>query len=141
MTAAVLRDGRPAAAGAAVLPWRCPHHRCTPCGRLRRELWRVHDQSRACADGSVRGARVSSATISGLHTFSNMTDHWESVDWDSGGPSWEIPEYYSPHSPLSYVADIPAPLLILHGEVDYRCSVTEADQLFGAMRKLKRTVE
>jgi dipeptidyl aminopeptidase/acylaminoacyl peptidase len=86
-------------------------------------------------------AGVSSATISALQTFSNITDHWESVDWDSGGPSWEVPEYYSTHSPLTYVANITAPLLILHGEVDYRCSVTEADQLFGAMRKLKRTVE
>jgi dipeptidyl aminopeptidase/acylaminoacyl peptidase len=86
-------------------------------------------------------AGVSGATISGLHTFSNITDHWESVDWDSGGSSWEIPDYYSTHSPLTYVADITAPLLILHGEADFRCSVTEADQLFGALRKLKRTVE
>jgi dipeptidyl aminopeptidase/acylaminoacyl peptidase len=85
-------------------------------------------------------AGVSGATISGLHTFSNITDHWESVDWDSGGSSWEIPDYYSTHSPLTYVADITAPLLILHGEADFRCSVTEADQLFGALRKLKRTV-
>jgi len=38
-----------------------------------------------------------------------------------------------------YASD--APLLILHGEEDYRCSVAEADQLFGALRKLKRTVE
>jgi dipeptidyl aminopeptidase/acylaminoacyl peptidase len=70
-----------------------------------------------------------------------VTDHWESVDWDSGGPPWQIPDYFRTHSPLTYVADIRAPLLILHGEEDYRCSVTEADQLFGALRKLKRTVE
>lgn len=86
-------------------------------------------------------AGVSGATISGLHTWSNITDHWESVDWDSGGRSWEIPQYYATHSPLTYVADITAPLLILHGEADLRCSVAEADQLFGALRKLKRTVE
>jgi dipeptidyl aminopeptidase/acylaminoacyl peptidase len=86
-------------------------------------------------------AGVSFATISGLETWSYVTDHWESVDWDSGGPPWQIPEYYRTHSPLTYVADIRAPLLILHGEEDYRCSVTEADQLFGALRKLKRTVE
>jgi dipeptidyl aminopeptidase/acylaminoacyl peptidase len=86
-------------------------------------------------------AGVSGATISGLHSWSNTTDHWESVDWDSGGAPWEIPEYYSTHSPLTYVADITAPLLILHGEADYRCPVTEADQLFAALRKLKRTVE
>jgi dipeptidyl aminopeptidase/acylaminoacyl peptidase len=86
-------------------------------------------------------AGVSGATISGLYTWSNVTDHWESVDWDNGGSSWEIPEYYAAHSPLTYVANITAPLLILHGEADLRCSVIEADQLFGALRKLKRTVE
>jgi dipeptidyl aminopeptidase/acylaminoacyl peptidase len=86
-------------------------------------------------------AGVSAATISGLYTWSNVTDHWESVDWDSGGSSWEIPEYYATHSPLTYVANITAPLLILHGEADLRCSVIEADQLFGALRKLKRAVE
>jgi len=86
-------------------------------------------------------AGVSSATISGLDTWGNQTDHWESVDWDSGGAAWQIPDYYRTHSPLTYVADIHAPLLILHGEEDYRCAVAEADQLFGALRKLKRTVE
>ena len=86
-------------------------------------------------------AGVSYATISGLDTWSLQTDHWESVDWDSGGPPWEIPDYYRSHSPMTRVADIHAPLLILHGEQDYRCAVGEADQLFGALRKLKRTVE
>jgi dipeptidyl aminopeptidase/acylaminoacyl peptidase len=86
-------------------------------------------------------AGVSAATISGLDSWSYVTDHWESVDWDSGGPPWEIPAYYRSHSPISYVGSIKAPLLIMHGEEDYRCSVSEADQLFGALRKLKRTVE
>jgi len=86
-------------------------------------------------------AGVSFATISGLDSWGYQTDHWESVDWDSGGPPWQIPDYYRAHSPMTYVADIHAPLLILHGEADYRCSVAEADQLFGALRKLKRTVE
>jgi dipeptidyl aminopeptidase/acylaminoacyl peptidase len=86
-------------------------------------------------------AGVSYATISGLDTWTNQTDHWESVDWDSGGPTWQIPGYYRSHSPLTDVAHIRAPLLILHGEEDYRCAVGEADQLFGALRKLKRTVE
>jgi dipeptidyl aminopeptidase/acylaminoacyl peptidase len=86
-------------------------------------------------------AGVSYATISGLDTWANQTDHWESVDWDSGGPTWQIPDYYRTHSPLTDVAHIHAPLLILHGEEDYRCAVAEADQLFGVLRKLKRTVE
>src|SRR5262249_59690909 len=86
-------------------------------------------------------AGVSYATIAALDSWSQQTDHWESVDWDRGGPPWQVPDYYRTHSPMTYVADIRAPLLILHGEEDYRCSVGEADRLFAALRKLKRTVE
>ncbi len=86
-------------------------------------------------------AGVSFATISGLDSWAYQTDHWESADWDAGGPPWQIPDYYRTHSPITYVEHIRAPLLILHGEQDYRCAVAEADQLFGALRKLKRDVE
>jgi hypothetical protein len=82
---------------------------------LRCELWRVR-QSGARADHAVcRG--VSSATISGLDTWA--------IRPTTGNPSigtavvrWQIPDYYRTHSPLTYVADIHAPLLILHGEED-----------------------
>lgn len=86
-------------------------------------------------------AGVSFATISRLDTFALTTDHWESIDWDSGGTPWERPDYYRSHSPLTDVQTMHAPLLILHGEEDFTCPVGEADQLFAALRKLKRTVE
>jgi dipeptidyl aminopeptidase/acylaminoacyl peptidase len=86
-------------------------------------------------------AGVSFATISRLDTFALTTDHWESIDWDSRGTPWERPDYYRSHSPLTDVQAMRAPLLILHGEEDHTCPVGEADQLFAALRKLKRTVE
>ncbi len=86
-------------------------------------------------------AGVSFATISRLDTFALTTDHWESIDWDSGGTPWERPDYYRSHSPLTDVQTMHAPLLILHGEEDFTCPVGEADQLFAALRKLRRTVE
>ena len=86
-------------------------------------------------------AGVSFATISRLDTFALTTDHWESIDWDSGGTPWERPDYYRMHSPLTDVQTMHAPLLILHGEEDFTCPVGEADQLFAALRKLRRTVE
>ena len=86
-------------------------------------------------------AGVSFATISRLDTFALTTDHWESIDWDSGGTPWERPDYYRSHSPLTDVQTMYAPLLILHGEEDFTCPVGEADQLFAALRKFKRTVE
>ena len=44
-------------------------------------------------------------------------------------------------SPLSHVADITTPLLLLQGEADQRCPASDAEQLFIALRVLGRTVE
>jgi dipeptidyl aminopeptidase/acylaminoacyl peptidase len=44
-------------------------------------------------------------------------------------------------SPLSHVADIRAPLLLLQGEADMRCPPSDSEQLFVALRVLGRTVE
>lgn len=86
-------------------------------------------------------AAVTMATISDLATLSGTTDQWESVDFDSGGPPWEREAYYREHSAMPRVTRITTPLLILHGEEDRTCHVTEAEQLFTALRKLRREVE
>lgn len=86
-------------------------------------------------------AAVTMATISHLATLAGTTDQWESVDFDSGGPPWEQETYYREHSAMPFVTRITTPLLILHGEEDYTCRVTEAEQLFTALRKLRREVE
>ncbi|MCA1723817.1 MAG: S9 family peptidase, partial [Thermomicrobia bacterium] len=86
-------------------------------------------------------AAVTMATISDLATLSGTTDQWESIDFDSGGAPWEAAAYYREHSAMPLVARITTPLLILHGEEDYTCRVTEAEQLFVALRKLRREVE
>ena len=86
-------------------------------------------------------AAVTMATISDLATLSGTTDQWESIDFDSGGAPWEADAYYRAHSAMPLVARITTPLLILHGEEDYTCRVTEAEQLFVALRKLRREVE
>jgi dipeptidyl aminopeptidase/acylaminoacyl peptidase len=44
-------------------------------------------------------------------------------------------------SPLAHVAAIRTPLLILQGEADLRCPMSDSVQLFYALRVLKRTVE
>ena len=44
-------------------------------------------------------------------------------------------------SPLSRVADIRTPLLLLQGEADMRCPPSDSEQLFVALRVLGRTVE
>ncbi len=86
-------------------------------------------------------AAVTMATISDLATLSGTTDQWESIDFDSGGAPWEAADYYRAHSAMPLVVRITTPLLILHGEEDYTCRITEAEQLFVALRKLRREVE
>ena len=44
-------------------------------------------------------------------------------------------------SPLAHVADIRTPLLILQGEADRRCPPSDSEQLFVALRVLRRNVE
>lgn len=43
------------------------------------------------------------------------------------------------HSPLAYVDKIETPLLILHSEKDYRCPIEQAEQLFIALKRRKKT--
>ncbi len=51
------------------------------------------------------------------------------------------PEAYLACSPITYVANMRTPLLILHSEDDLRCPIDQADQLYTALRVLDREVE
>jgi dipeptidyl aminopeptidase/acylaminoacyl peptidase len=57
-----------------------------------------------------------------------------------GRPPWEDLKWYLERSPLSYARDIRTPLLIVHSESDLRCPMEQAEQLYVALKKLKRTV-
>lgn len=63
-----------------------------------------------------------------------------SLDPELGTP-WDNFERYWDQSPLKYVANITAPLLIVHSENDYRCPMEQAEQLFIALKRLGRTTE
>jgi len=58
-----------------------------------------------------------------------------------GGPlPWEDMARYIERSPLTYAKDMTTPLLILHSEDDLRCPIEQGEQLFVALKKLKREV-
>jgi dipeptidyl aminopeptidase/acylaminoacyl peptidase len=58
-----------------------------------------------------------------------------------GASHLDAPEEYLRQSPVSYVRDMRTPLLILHSEEDLRCPISQAEELFVALRMLKRDVE
>lgn len=58
-----------------------------------------------------------------------------------GGPlPWEDMARYLERSPLTYAKNITTPLLILHSEDDLRCPIEQGEQLFVALKKLRREV-
>ena len=57
------------------------------------------------------------------------------------GPSpIDNPQEYVRISPIRFVRDISVPMLILHSENDYRCPISQAEELFVAMRLLGKDV-
>jgi len=57
------------------------------------------------------------------------------------GPSpIEDPEEYERISPIRFVRDINIPVLIIHSEDDFRCPISQAEELFVAMRLLGKDV-
>jgi len=87
------------------------------------------------------GAAVSMRSISNL--VSEFAQH-DIVLWgllEMGPPPWPDPEELWRRSPIRYVNDIRTPLLLTHGEMDLRCAISQAEELFGALRLLGREVE
>lgn len=86
-------------------------------------------------------AAVSMRSISNL--VSEFAQH-DIVLWgelEMGPQPWPDPEELWRRSPIRYVRDIRTPLLLLHGEMDLRCAISQAEELFGALRLLRRAVE
>jgi dipeptidyl aminopeptidase/acylaminoacyl peptidase len=53
----------------------------------------------------------------------------------------EDPDYYAERSPIRFVADITTPMLIIHSEEDWRCPISQAEELWVALRLLDKEVD
>jgi dipeptidyl aminopeptidase/acylaminoacyl peptidase len=63
-----------------------------------------------------------------------LTEFEGQAPWDSIDRWWRV-------SPVAHAANIRTPLLLLHGEDDHRCPISQAEELFTALRLLDRDVE
>jgi dipeptidyl aminopeptidase/acylaminoacyl peptidase len=86
-------------------------------------------------------AAVTMRCVSNLASIFGTGD----IDWiltiDSmDAVPWKDLDRLMAHSPITYVEKITTPLLILHGERDLRCPVSEGEQLFTALKLLGREV-
>jgi dipeptidyl aminopeptidase/acylaminoacyl peptidase len=86
-------------------------------------------------------AAVAARGVYNLSSLHGTSDAHELIEAEFGGFPWEVHEELWAHSPLAHAHRITTPLLILHAERDYRVPISEAEQLFSVLRRLKRTVE
>jgi dipeptidyl aminopeptidase/acylaminoacyl peptidase len=87
-------------------------------------------------------AACSERAVNNQLTMVSTSDigYWFQGDY-VGVSHLEEPDEYLRMSPITYVANIHTPLLILHSDGDLRCPVEQAEQLFVALRMLGREVE
>ena len=84
-------------------------------------------------------AAVTLRSISNWVSFYGVSDiGYFFTKWEIGTCFLEDPDKLWNHSPLRYVNNIETPLLIMHGEKDYRCPIEQAEQLYVALKHQKK---
>jgi dipeptidyl aminopeptidase/acylaminoacyl peptidase len=78
---------------------------------------------------------ITHASIVGMSTFTGVTDHpsWWYLEMGGENP-YTNAESFDRYAPWKYLARWQTPALVIHGELDYRCPVSEALMLFEALQ-------
>jgi len=98
--------------------------------------WMIGHDQRFKAAAAQRG-------VYDLSTFYGEANAWSLVPEEFGGYPWE-PEtrkLLDEESPITYVANIRTPFLILHGSQDFRTGYAQSEMLFRSLKQLGRPVE
>lgn len=80
-------------------------------------------------------AMIAHCGVFHLESMYGSTEELFFVNWDMGGPYWGSPDArreYALHSPHSYVESWDTPLLVFHGQKDYRVPLAQGLQAFTA---------
>jgi dipeptidyl aminopeptidase/acylaminoacyl peptidase len=80
-------------------------------------------------------ALVSHAGVYNLTSMYGATEELWFAEWEFKGMPWTNPEMYAKWSPHMFVKEFKTPLLVIHGELDYRVPVGEGLQLFTALQR------
>jgi dipeptidyl aminopeptidase/acylaminoacyl peptidase len=80
-------------------------------------------------------ALVSHAGVYNLTSMYGATEELWFPEWEFKGMPWTNPEMYAKWSPHMFVKEFRTPMLVIHGELDYRVPVGEGLQLFTALQR------
>lgn len=83
--------------------------------------------------GRFRTLVTHSGEFNATSTYGTTDELWFD-EWEHGIP-WENPDAFEEFSPHRYAKNFRTPMLILHGELDFRVPVTEGLQMFTALQR------
>lgn len=87
-------------------------------------------------------AAVTQRCISNWLSFYGVSDiGYFFTKWELGHRLMDDPKKLWEFSPLKYAENVETPLLILHGELDFRCPIEQGEQLFITLKQLRKEVE
>jgi dipeptidyl aminopeptidase/acylaminoacyl peptidase len=86
-------------------------------------------------------AAIAEAATTNFATLYYLTDAPDSFRRDLGGRPHEIPDVYRSRSPITYAHRCTTPTMLVHGEDDLRCPISEAEQFYRLLRDVGCTTE
>ena len=87
-------------------------------------------------------AAIVGAPVINLESMYGATDiavSWARFEW-RGRPA-DSPDWYRERSPLTYAPNVATPVLLMHGEADFRCPISQSEEYFVALRDRGKRVE
>ena len=96
--------------------------------------WAIgHTDRFACA--------IADRLVNNIHSMAGTCDFPWAHGTYYGGNAWDDPADLWHNSPLAYAGKINTPLLLIHSDGDLRCPVSQAEELFAALRLQRKPVE
>ena len=83
-------------------------------------------------------ALVTHAGVFNLEAMYGATEELWFTEWEFGGPWWDstaMARQYRRYSPHLFAKNFETPMLVIHGELDYRVPYTEGLSLFTALQR------
>jgi len=86
-------------------------------------------------------AAISQRGLNNFISFFGASDIGFAIKREIKGTPWNDFEKWWELSPIKHVAKCKTPLLIIHSEQDLRCPIEQGEQMYAALKTLKRKVE
>jgi len=86
-------------------------------------------------------AAIGHAAIADWFSFFGQTDIPWYLKFGFGGYPWETKKIFEKYSPIEYIENVTTPILITHGDEDYRVNLQQGWQYYRSLMMLGKTVE